>query len=387
MKQKTSRCGLGKGLGKGYKNLVPKDPYVHRMSALGVKVFPLKRVPYGELNPNLPKSKREYVHQLGNSPVGTIKEWKEFAKKSGVKKLHINELDGSEYDITLKAQITRIQGTADKQELANELQRLLKHRGYDAMVYVDKGHIELRGVRLSEEYLDTKGYNISSSTGRRGRILNWENWVEVNDTINDVMDKYNVSANASSLGGKFKIRQGTKRFGRDDWEELETENVGSIMNPVYRTEAWQPEGVPRKKKGKKLNAKGIANAEVYYAKMFVREHPAVYMQLHSSGDEPVKISKTLFKKQWKKMSKDKVMIDGKVLNEELERMFAKYNDSGYAESVSYSKGRNPLATPKGQKRVDKSGTSHTSMSVGDMVKVGDDVYMVAPHGFKKVEIV
>jgi hypothetical protein len=31
------RKGLGKGLGRGYKNIVPRDPYVHSLSAKGVK--------------------------------------------------------------------------------------------------------------------------------------------------------------------------------------------------------------------------------------------------------------------------------------------------------------------------------------------------------------
>ena len=33
------RKGLGRGLGKGYKNIVPRDPYVHGLSAKGVKTY------------------------------------------------------------------------------------------------------------------------------------------------------------------------------------------------------------------------------------------------------------------------------------------------------------------------------------------------------------
>jgi len=33
----VKRRGLGKGLGKGYKNLVTKDPYIHGLSAKGIK--------------------------------------------------------------------------------------------------------------------------------------------------------------------------------------------------------------------------------------------------------------------------------------------------------------------------------------------------------------
>ena len=40
------RSGLGKGLGMGYKNLVPMDRHIHSLSAKGVKT-------YSEKNPYL----------------------------------------------------------------------------------------------------------------------------------------------------------------------------------------------------------------------------------------------------------------------------------------------------------------------------------------------
>jgi hypothetical protein len=42
----TTRRGLGKGLGCGYKNLVYKDPYIHGLSAKGVKTMPYLRKVY-----------------------------------------------------------------------------------------------------------------------------------------------------------------------------------------------------------------------------------------------------------------------------------------------------------------------------------------------------
>lgn len=33
------RKGLGRGLGKGYKNIVPRDPYIHGLSAKGIKTW------------------------------------------------------------------------------------------------------------------------------------------------------------------------------------------------------------------------------------------------------------------------------------------------------------------------------------------------------------
>lgn len=51
-------------------------------------VMRLYRVSYG--SPKTPLKNREYILGLG-SPVGTRKEWKEFAKKNGVKKLEFVE--------------------------------------------------------------------------------------------------------------------------------------------------------------------------------------------------------------------------------------------------------------------------------------------------------
>lgn len=101
---KQTRKGMGIGMGIGYKNLVPLDPYIHSLSAKGIgsKVFPLVRVSYGKKS--TPKKDREYKMQLySGSPVGTIKEWKKFGKKSGVDKLHINESDGSHFYVDIDA--------------------------------------------------------------------------------------------------------------------------------------------------------------------------------------------------------------------------------------------------------------------------------------------
>ena len=45
---------------------------------------------------------------------------------------------------------------------------------------------------------------------------------------------------------------------------------------------------------------------------------------------------------------------------------------------------NPMAQPSGQRWIRSTGTSHTSMSVGDMVFDGEDYWVCLNHGFKKV---
>ena len=108
----------------------------------------------------------------------------------------------------------------------------------------------ITGIRLSENKIKRDGYNISPYTGRRGRVLGWENWVEVNNAINNVFDKFKLSGNISSLGGQFVIREGSKKFTEDDWEKKGYENVGSVISPVKRMDAWYSEGVIEKEEPK-----------------------------------------------------------------------------------------------------------------------------------------
>jgi hypothetical protein len=136
--------------------------------------------------------------------------------------------------------ITKIRN-ADKGKIIDELNKDFKNKGYQAYVSSTNGAVSISGIRLSDEYVKKYGYNRSPYTGRRGKVLGWQNWVEVNNTINNVLDRLGASANASSLHGRFKIREGNKRFTEMDWENLAYENVGSVYQPVYRKDAWLPE--------------------------------------------------------------------------------------------------------------------------------------------------
>lgn len=136
--------------------------------------------------------------------------------------------------------ITKIRN-ADKGKIIEELNREFKKKGYQAYVSSKDHAIDISGVRLSDEYVKKFGYNRSPYTGRRGKVLGWMNWVDVNNSINDVLDRLGASANASSMHGRFKVREGSKRFTEADWENLAYENVGSVVNPVIRKDAWLPE--------------------------------------------------------------------------------------------------------------------------------------------------
>ena len=125
----------------------------------------------------------------------------------------------------------------------SELRKTLQSEGFDYAIEekAPRQSFNFSGVRLSSDWVGKHGYNISPYTGRRGRILGWQDWVRFNNTVNKVMDKYNISAKVSSLGGKFKIREGRLAMTEDDWEGLAEENVGSIMEPVSRRDAWRSE--------------------------------------------------------------------------------------------------------------------------------------------------
>jgi hypothetical protein len=57
----------------------------------------------------------------------------------------------------------------------------------------------------------------------------------------------------------------------------------------------------------------------------------------------------------------------------LEKLFARFNSE-----------ENPLCAPKYQEKI-KSFLSHTSMSVGDVVQIDNDYYVINGIGFKKLE--
>lgn len=42
----VKRKGLGRGLGRGYKNIVPRDPFIHGLSAKGVKTYKIGQTVY-----------------------------------------------------------------------------------------------------------------------------------------------------------------------------------------------------------------------------------------------------------------------------------------------------------------------------------------------------
>ena len=120
--------------------------------------------------------------------------------------------------------------------ISQQIETVLKDLGFNVTV----SKINSSKLRLSEIRTDKKVwyYNESPYTQRRGTVLNFNQWILVNYAINSIFDKYNLSANISSLNGKFKIRDNDKVYTVYSWESLGNENIGSMINPVNRRSAW-----------------------------------------------------------------------------------------------------------------------------------------------------
>lgn len=129
----------------------------------------------------------------------------------------------------------------DKVELIRaKIANMLRDKGYSADVEIEGNSINLRDIRISDDRVKEQGHNLQQASStksgiRKTRSLSWYDWVEVNDSVNDILDINNIEANVKSLGGKFDIRDKTEgRRSESDWESLKGDNLGSIMKPVTR---------------------------------------------------------------------------------------------------------------------------------------------------------
>jgi len=139
----------------------------------------------------------------------------------------------------------------EMRRFVTKLDRELEKRGIECNVQTDTTRIDLLRCRLTYDFVDDYGYNLSprltpsGERQRRGRVLNWYDWVDFNETINDVMDNMRVSANVTSsdlYGGRFIIRRGRDRADPSDWDELKEENIGRDYYPLFRPDLWKSEG-------------------------------------------------------------------------------------------------------------------------------------------------
>lgn len=122
----------------------------------------------------------------------------------------------------------------------------------------------------------------------------------------------------------------------------------------------------------------MTKAIIYYNRL---PHPYLnkywnkkYSDVHFSDKKTVTLKIGFFRHYWRKMP-IKEEVNKLHLYDSLEKIFAKYNNY---ETNPYS------AENNGQKIIKQKDVLHTSMMVGDVIKVEDDYYIVGSVGFKKL---
>lgn len=101
------------------------------------------------------------------------------------------------------------------QELVSEIGRRFEDIGVDCYVRADsKSSIRFSECKLTDDYVERYGMNENMS-GRGGRYLSYDDWVEVNNTVNGVLDEANVSAVVSSV--THDIRSGRTKYSFRDY--------------------------------------------------------------------------------------------------------------------------------------------------------------------------
>jgi len=128
------------------------------------------------------------------------------------------------------------------------------------------------------------------------------------------------------------------------------------------------------------NVKIPAKAIIYYNNT---PHPSdssywgkKYQELYNESSLPIFFKRKFFNQYWKKLPIEENIDNTKfpISANELERLFEKYNLSD-----------NPYMNKKGQQTLKRLGLRHTSMSVGDVIQIGGDFYIVAMIGFRKIK--
>ena len=128
----------------------------------------------------------------------------------------------------------------------------------------------------------------------------------------------------------------------------------------------------------------MKQAEIYYVDL---PHPSeskiaddMYFLIHGCNRDEIKllpIKYSFFAKHWKKLPKKEQVTEEEVRDKEFDRLFAKYN---HYDTNPYSSDNDP-----GQKILKRLNLHHTSMSIGDMIKVGNKFFIVASIGWRQIK--
>ena len=114
---------------------------------------------------------------------------------------------------------------------------------------------------------------------------------------------------------------------------------------------------------------------IYYKTMDPRESPeldALYWALRDQTTE-VTITTSFYKRNWRAIYTLPVSSNRKA---EMEKIFSLLNSPS-----------NPLSSRENQNFIREKGLRHTSMSVGDIIRIQYRYYIVANSGFLRLRIV
>ena len=164
------------------------------------------------------------------------------------------------------------------QDIIKALQKAFEKKGYKT--YIDKlnsvalkiansaGTFSIDTEKLGRTFRRDRNPWSNEIRFRSGRgVPTWDQRVDFNNTLNQVLDSLGVSATVGASGG-FKIRKGTHSFTEDDWndlarckpwlqqinDDLYTEQELKKLYPEYYAENY----APKKKKSNKKAAKNKA---------------------------------------------------------------------------------------------------------------------------------
>jgi hypothetical protein len=165
------RRGLGKGLGMGYKNLVPKDPYIHGLSARGIKTE------YQVTTVALNRKTKEPIGKARTLFARTVKQFIQERK---------------EFMFKLK--------TALKKEGLNAKVRTLTIKPYGAKFYeqnIDKDENEVSIVM--EKFVDKFGYPEHIMVGILGYPVNDTTYKKIKGVLDKGLVHYTGGESKASV--------------------------------------------------------------------------------------------------------------------------------------------------------------------------------------------
>lgn len=217
---KNTRLGLGRGMGCGYKNLVPKDPFVHSMSAKGVKTWKKTDVPYQYTNGKLDleivsKPRRFHFVVIDYKKTGRKKLTKQFESERDAEKFAKEYMKLNAKGITShkSSSLHVVSVRADKPEQVAEATNLLtkylrdfveknKQFNFQGSVIDKDGNEANFLVDFGVEDNETDFYYVANIGGKTKGGKPFEDWTNVEAflTASDIIE--------SAVGNGVDYQQG-----------------------------------------------------------------------------------------------------------------------------------------------------------------------------------